>query len=122
MTYLFSSFILQLQTTVFRIMFNFWNDFLAFRSQANEHGDLKQALEELERQYKHDITRKKLMAERRRLNKLVAEKRKKELLLEKRNLQDLLRCIHFACFVIKPFPSMAFSITCNGPLMIVGIT
>lgn len=79
------------QTTVFRIMFNFWNDFLEFRSQADIHGDLKQALEELERQHNHDITRKKLIVERRRLNKLVAEKRKKDLLLEKRNLQDILR-------------------------------
>ena len=72
-------------------MFNFWRDFLTFRSQANEHGTLNEALRELELQYKHDITKKKLMMERRRLNRLVAEKRKKDLLTEKRNLQDILR-------------------------------
>ena len=72
-------------------MFNFWKDFLSFRSQANEHGNLQEALSELERQHTHDIKRKKLLTERRRLNKLVAEKRKKDLLSEKRNLQDILR-------------------------------
>ncbi|XP_066929473.1 regulator of G-protein signaling 22-like [Clytia hemisphaerica] len=78
------------QTTIFRIMFNFWKDFLSFRSQANEHGNLQEALSELERQHTHDIKRKKLLTERRRLNRLVAEKRKKDLLSEKRNLQDIL--------------------------------
>lgn len=91
-------------------MFNFWNDFLVFRSQANVHGDLKQALEELERQHKHDITRKKLIVERRRLNKLVAEKRKKELLLEKRNLQDLLRYHLLSFFVIQEKISLFYTV------------
>jgi len=70
------------QTTVFRIMYNFWKDFIAYRVDAIS--DLSQSLRDLECKHHADIAKRKLSHQRKQLNKLVTEKRRRDFVLKER--------------------------------------
>jgi len=65
------------QTTVFRIMFNHWKEFLTFHASIEE-SKVGQHLEELQKKHKAEVRAKRMIADRRRLAKVAFEKRKKE--------------------------------------------
>ena len=68
---------LPLQTTVFRIMFNHWKEFLTFHASIEE-SKVSQHLEELQKKHKAEVRAKRMIADRRRLAKVAFDKRKKE--------------------------------------------
>ncbi|XP_057307989.1 uncharacterized protein LOC130645879 [Hydractinia symbiolongicarpus] len=65
------------QATVFRLLYNFWKEYSIFRSQLDDGVSPAQSLQHLQKQHADDITRKKMLIERRRLSKLINEKKKK---------------------------------------------
>lgn len=65
------------QATVFRLLYNFWKEYSIFRSQLDDGVNPAQSLQNLQKQHADDVTRKKMLIERRRLSKLINEKKKK---------------------------------------------
>lgn len=83
-------------------MFNYWKEFEEFRAKtAEQQKNLSLLLNDLEQEHRLAVDKKKMVAKKRRLNKIVAEKRKREHLSVQREqvkpAHDLFRffCLSF---------------------------
>ena len=69
-------------------MFNFWKEYQDFRSNAR---DIDKELHSRKERHREESCFKKMLSERKRLNKLVSEKRKKDTSSRDRDKQDIVR-------------------------------
>ncbi|XP_032220371.2 uncharacterized protein LOC5519668 isoform X2 [Nematostella vectensis] len=79
------------QMTVFRVLFNHWKEFVAYRSKANPANQtLLQHLEDQLRKQRADVRAKREASERRRMARLSAERRRKDKEeRERKRMEDL---------------------------------
>ena len=86
---------LTFQTTVLRTMFDYWTEFVAFRKNFTDsqneldEKELSQQLVSMETKYYHDNRKLKMVAEKKRLSKLLHEgKSKSEVQLKQQQQQQ----------------------------------
>lgn len=73
-------------------MYDNWNEFVAFRQKFQDQLKLKESLKSSEVQYHSEITKRKLLVERKRLWRLLTDKNKQEQKeVDPTKVQDLLQ-------------------------------
>lgn len=97
---------------MFRLLYNFWKEYSIFRSQLDDGVNPAQSLQNLQKQHADDVTRKKMLIERRRLSKLINEKKKKREYIPKERSKpaDLIRWAIIIIIIIIIKYSMLFLI------------